>query len=601
MAAVISEGAEKGIRICRTQGAGGGSPFMADAQDSAAEAGAKAKRVAGHPFLCDGRMVAAMASYLVDAVGVHADTVLACPATYSVEELATLRAALDAGGLARIALTPAPIAAAAWLEMQWKPEKSAVTLVYDLGGGLDITLLRIDPDYDARIVGRPLRSSAFGGRAFSALLAHYAHDLTADTTSPGLPGDLPDAAVAELRAEFIRSSMPLLYECIRSAELTPADIDRVLLVGGAARPAEVARVLADELGCPVVTTADSAHCVATGAAALAARGIGGTELLVPSPRTSLPAKAVAALAGAAAVLATAGVVSIYDANPAEPSDPQAQALDLREIVPLSPFGPDRAGRNGEHEDRADSTQPHTVRWAITDYAVGQPDRALCTEVAASPERPDTPLGPPHSTPKPDAAIVESSNSGTPQMPIRLPPSRSGGLRPGTGEPAELPSAPTIPTAGSVPPPKSPTGFDLGSVSVGSPIASTANTSGRSGAPAIAQSVSTSSAASAGSGGRSATSTSSRPGASTRDQSVAGTRSRTTGSDSHTGASTPTGLSRRSASDASTGTSTSSRSGGNPDSDSGTSASRQSGGSTGGSSGTHAGSGSAGNTGSRGGS
>jgi hypothetical protein len=449
-----------------------------------------------------------------------------------------------------------------------------------------------------------VRSSAFGGRAFSALLAHYAHDLTADTTSPGLPGDLPDAAVAELRAEFIRSSMPLLYECIRSAELTPADIDRVLLVGGAARPAEVARVLADELGCPVVTTADAAHCVATGAAALAARGVGGTELVVPSPRTSLPAKAVAALAGAAAVLATAGVVSIYDANLAEPSDPRAQALDLREIVPLSPFGPDRAGRNGKHENRADSAQPHTVRWAITDYAVGQPDRALCTEVAASSERPDTPLGPAHSTPKPDAAIVESSSSGTPQMPIRLPTSSSGGLRPGTGEPAEFPSEPTIPTGGSVPPPKPPTGFDLGSVSVGTPIGSTANASRRSGAPAIAQSVSTSSAAGAGSGGRSATSTSSRPGASTGDQSVAGTRSRTTGSagsDSHTGASTPTGRSRRSASDASTGTSTSSRSGRNPDSDSGTSVSRQSGESTGSSSGTHAGSGSAGNTGSRGGS
>ncbi len=58
--------------------------------------------------------------------------------------------------------------------------------------------------------------------------------------------------------------------------------------------------------------------------------------------------------------------------------------------------PGRAGRNGQREDRADSTPPHTVRWTVTDYAVGQRVRALRTGVAASSERPDTPLGPPHS-------------------------------------------------------------------------------------------------------------------------------------------------------------------------------------------------------------
>jgi hypothetical protein len=595
VAAVVSEEVEKEIRTCRTQAANGGLPFLAEIQNSAAEAGGE--RVARHPFPFDAEIVAGMTSYLIDAAGVDADAVLACPATYSTEESATLRKALDAEGLARVALTPEPIAAAAWLQMRWQPEKSSITLVYDLGGGgLDITLLRLDPDADARIVGRPVRSSAFGGRAFSTLLAHYAHDLTADTMSPGLPGDLPDAAVAKLRAEFIRSSMPLLHECIRSAEIAPTDVGRILLVGGAARPAEVARVLADELGCPVVTTPEPAHCVATGAAALAARGAG---LLAPPPPTSLPAQRVAALAGAAALLATAGVVAMYDANPSGPISPPAQALDLREIAPLSPFVPDGAERNGEHEYRAGSTQPHTASWIIADNTAGAGGWALTTGIAAPSAGPDAPLRPPHSTPKTDTPIVESSTPGTPRIPIRVDPLGSGGSRPGTGEPAELPPDLTIPTAGGGPLPKPPTVFDPGTMSSNTPIASTANTSRRSGAPATAESVTTSSAASRGTAGRSATGPSSPSGASTADNSVAGTSSRTAGgteSDSQTR--TPAGRSRGNDFDVSTGTSESSRSGGKADSDSGTRASRQSGESTNSSSGTHAGSSSAGNTGSR---
>ncbi|WP_169333925.1 Hsp70 family protein [Nocardia pneumoniae] len=581
VAAVVSDGVEKGIRICRTQaiphGAIGGLPSLAEIQDSAAET--DAEPIARQYILSDAEIVAAMTGYLIKTVDSEADTVLACPAIYSVDELSVLRAALDAEGLARIALTPEPIAAAAWLEMQGMPEESTEILVYDLGGGgLDITLLRIDPEDGARIVGRPVRSSAFGGRAFSALLANYAHDLTADTTSPGLPGDLPDAAVAGLRAEFIRSSLPLLHECIRSAGRTSADIDRVLLVGGAARPAEVARVLADELGCPVVTAPDPAHCIAIGAAALAARGVGGAELLVPPPRTGHPARSVAALAGAAAVLAAVGVVAMSSTNPADSGGPQA--LDVRKVVPLSPFV---AGHDGRHEDRPGSTQPHTARWISTDYLVGYRNSALDAATAGPP---DAPIRPPHSMPNPRATAVESS--GAPPMPVWLNTSGSGGSRPGTGEAAELPADLAIPTVGSFPPPEVPTAFDLETVSAtDTSIASTANVPSRSRVSAVGESVHTSSAAGAGARSRSAPSTSSRSGAST----VGGTET-----DSHTGASSRTGDGAGTDSTASTGGASSS-SGGNAGSHSGASASRQPGGRTGSDSGTHAGSGSAGTTGS----
>lgn len=596
VAAVVSEGVEKGIRICRTRaathGIGRGLPLLAEIEDPAAEA--STEPVARQLVLPDAEIVAAMASYLIDAMDSDVDVVLSCPAIYSAEELSALRAALDAEGLARIALTPEPVAAAAWLETQWAPEKSAEILVYDLGGGgLDITLLRIDPDDGVRIVGRPVRSSAFGGREFSALLAHYAHDLTSDTTSPGLPGDLPDAAVTALRAEFIRSSMPLLHECIRSAGRTPADVDRVLLVGGAARPAEVARVLADELGCPVVTASDPAHCIATGAAVLAARGVGGAELLVPPPRTGHPAKGVAALAGAAAVLAAAGVVAMGGGNPAEPSRSQAQPPAVREVAPLSPHV---AGQGSAHADRPGSTQPHTARWISTDHLVGYRNSALHAELAAPSGRPDAPPGS-QSTPDPGATVVASSTSDMPRMPVGT--SGSGGSRPGTGEPAELPTDLPLPTVGSLRPPDAPTVFDPGTVS--DAIDATANASSRSGPAAMGGSVRTSSAAGGGEGSRSDASTSSRSGEGTRGDSATGTSIRANdgaGSGSRYGASNQTRSGTGADANASTGTSASTRSGGNAGNQSGTSTSRQSGGPTAGDSGTDPGSGSAGSTGSR---
>ncbi|MGQ4599352.1 Hsp70 family protein [Nocardia sp. R6R-6] len=555
--------------------------------------------VADDPILSDAEVVAAMASYLIDAIDSNADAVLACPAIYSVEELSALREALDAVGLARIALTPEPIAAAAWLETQCEPEDSAAILVYDLGGsGLDITLLRTEPGGGARIVGRPLRSSALGGRAFSTLLAHYAHDRTADTTAPGLPSELPDAEVAGLRAGFVRSSVPLLHECIRVAGLAPADVDRILLVGGAARPVEVAQVLADELGCRVVTASDPAQCIATGAAVLAERGLGSAELLVPS-RTGHPAKGLAALAGAAAVLATAGVVALYGANPAEPSGPPAQALDAREVVPLIPlipYVPDRPGQSDGHAVRAGSDQPHTVRIS-TDYLVGYRNSTLQAEAALAAERPDAP----HSTPKPDTTIVASSTGNTPPAPVRSDTSGTGGLRPGTGAGAEIPADLTIPTVGSSRPPQVPAAVDLATVRDAltpidsTPIDSTANASARSRVSPVGEAASTPNAASGGAASGPATSTSHPSGGSAAgDTAGTPTRSTKAGTDPHTGAPSQPG---RGAGNDST-TSASSRSDADAGPHSGANTSRQRDGRTGGDSGTNAGSDSAARTGSR---
>lgn len=523
VAAVLSGGVEQRIRICRTRSAPPGtdddSPFMARIQDSAAES--SAQPIAGSPILPDTEVIATMASYLTAAMDSEADIVLACPATYSVYELSGLQKLLDASGLARIALTPEPVAAAAWLEMHCESAKSASILVYDLGGGgLDVTLLRTGSDGGARIVGRPVRSSAFGGRAFSALLAHYTHDLTADTTSPGLPGALPNGEVAKLRAGFVRSSVPLLHECIRAAGLTAADIDRILLVGGASRPTEVAQVLTAELRCPVVTAPDPAHCVAIGAAALAARGLGGAEFVMPPPRTGHPAKRIAALAGAAAVLAAVGVSARYG-DLGKQTATQAQAPGVVTVAPLGPLLPNRVGEGSEHADRPGSTQPHPVRWSTTDHLVGDRNSTLFAADIAAAARADTTLGPPHSMP--GTTIVASSPSHPPRMPVqRVDTSGSGGSRPRTGEAVALPSDLAIPTAGSLRPPYAPSTFDYGTM--------------------------TSSTAGAGAWSHPAVSASRRSGASTGNNSAAGASSRTSGStasDSRAGTSNrPTGSTAR---------------------------------------------------------
>lgn len=127
--------------------------------------------------------------------------------------------------------------------------------------------MRVGPDWpDHPIVGKPVRSHEFGGRPLGAIIARYARGATPDGTASSIaPRDARD-----LRIAHIRKSFDLVRSCVRASGRTMADIDRILVVGGAARPAEVARTVA-ELGRPVVMSADPGQCCAAGAAHFAAR------------------------------------------------------------------------------------------------------------------------------------------------------------------------------------------------------------------------------------------------------------------------------------------------------------------------------------------
>ena len=188
------------------------------------------------------------------------------PVGYSDRQVGDLRGALDTVGLERAELIAEPVAAAAWFEAARGPVAPGLMLVYDLGGsGLSVTLVRVGAGApDNRVIGTPVRSREYGGRAVGALMTKRASRLA----SPRSLTD-SDAAISALRSIHVLRSVDLVYTCLRTADVTMADVDRVLVIGGAARPREVAQVLGEELARPVIAAADPERTIAEGAAIIA--------------------------------------------------------------------------------------------------------------------------------------------------------------------------------------------------------------------------------------------------------------------------------------------------------------------------------------------
>ncbi|MEU2101837.1 Hsp70 family protein [Nocardia sp. NPDC019255] len=226
----------------------------------------------------------------------EAGVVTTYPAVYSDKQVALLRQALDLSGAGDVLLVPEPVAAAEWLEHEHGPLETDFVLIYDLGGtSLDVSIVRVGPDWDNHpMIGKPVRSHDFGGRPLGSMIARYAPDVS----SAGLPmTSIVD--IDGLRAAHVQDSLHLVRDCVREAGITLSDIGRVLLVGGASRPAEVARTLA-ELGRPVLISADPGQTIAAGAALMAAR----TMALGASHRHSAVPR-VAVFSSAAVVSAVA--------------------------------------------------------------------------------------------------------------------------------------------------------------------------------------------------------------------------------------------------------------------------------------------------------
>ncbi|WP_280201846.1 Hsp70 family protein [Nocardia cyriacigeorgica] len=214
-------------------------------------------------------MIAAVVHSLLAAAEPSAGVVATYPAAYSNKQVALLRQALELSGIGHVELVPEPVAAAEWLEREHGPLPSEFVLVYDLGGNsLDITVVRVGPDWpDHPMVGKPVRCYDFGGRPLGAMIARYAGG---KTKAAGRVAMTSIVDTDGLRVEQVRDSLEVVRAAVGAAGITMSDIGRILVIGGAARPPEVARTLS-ELGKPVIMSADPGQTVAAGAAYIAAR------------------------------------------------------------------------------------------------------------------------------------------------------------------------------------------------------------------------------------------------------------------------------------------------------------------------------------------
>jgi pSer/pThr/pTyr-binding forkhead associated (FHA) protein len=214
-------------------------------------------------------------------------------------------------GLGDVPTVTEPVAAAAHYAASRDLAEGEAVAVYDLGGGtFDVSVLRAHPDH-VEILGVPEGIEHLGGMDFDdALYAHIDHAadgalsaldlrdpravralarvrqdcvLAKETLSVDsdtvIPVFLPDQAfdVTVTRAQFedlirsrVESTIGAVERTLRSSQLTPADIDTVLLVGGSSRIPLVARMVTEAIGAPTVVDTHPKYAVALGAAGLAA-------------------------------------------------------------------------------------------------------------------------------------------------------------------------------------------------------------------------------------------------------------------------------------------------------------------------------------------
>ena len=238
-----------------------------------------------------------------------------------------------------------PEAAAIHYAATERIEPSQVVAVYDLGGGtFDAALLRrtdvdeVGSDRGFEVIGRPEGIDRLGGVDFdAAVLAHVNRFLdgaldTLDLADPAVAAGLQrlradcveakealssdtDTAIPVLlpglhtevrmtRGEFEGMIRPALIETVgalrramRTADVAPADVAAVLLVGGSSRIPLVAQLVGAELGRPVAVDAHPKHAVALGAA-LAAASADREASVGPGPGARAAGGPAAAAAGA---------------------------------------------------------------------------------------------------------------------------------------------------------------------------------------------------------------------------------------------------------------------------------------------------------------
>ncbi len=285
----------------------------------------------GVPVPVPAAMQALLESVLATATermgGAPASAALTHPAAWGGHRLDGLRAVARAAGLADPILVPEPVAAAVHYTTLDRLAPGEHVLVYDLGGGtFDATVVRRAAE-GFEIVGEPTGLDQAGGADMDhAVLSHIRALLDADLggmdrEDPGVRSGLErlrsdavhakemlsadtDTTIAvavgavgrnvrltraeleELVEPALRSTLECSQHAVDNAGIQPADLSRILLVGGASRMplvSELVRSHFADSGAPVVSDVHPKHACALGAAAMAGRPLSSTRPTIGLP------------------------------------------------------------------------------------------------------------------------------------------------------------------------------------------------------------------------------------------------------------------------------------------------------------------------------
>lgn len=244
------------------------------------------------------------------------------PAPWNTHTIRVLESALERTGMPPASLVSEATACLRWLESARGEQGDGVVVVYDLGAAsLDVSVMRTGAE--AGQLGRTLRSEDVTGAQFDHLVTRHVLDDLADSTTGFDPFDpavvdaltdlrrncaiakealstdteaiipvaLPglDTDVRLVRAELedlvrapLTTSLELIREALRSADVEPGDVHHILLAGGGGAIPLVAELVSSELGLTVVAAPNPAHTAALGAALLAADAGARTAASMPT-------------------------------------------------------------------------------------------------------------------------------------------------------------------------------------------------------------------------------------------------------------------------------------------------------------------------------
>ena len=243
--------------------------------------------------------------------------VITVPAFFSDAQRQATREAGEIAGLEVVRIINEPTAAALAYESRHQGARKA--LVYDLGGGtFDVSVVNLEGDVVEVLASHGnnhLGGDDFDRKLVDFALAHLkqAHGVDASTSPAAMArlqraaeaakialSDRPFATLSEeyllehrgvplhltlevsreqyeaMIEAYIDETLDAVHVALSGAALTVADIDEILLVGGATRTPLVARRLEEELGKQPRAEVDPDLCVAMGAAIQAAL-IAGTQ------------------------------------------------------------------------------------------------------------------------------------------------------------------------------------------------------------------------------------------------------------------------------------------------------------------------------------